>query len=149
MIGQALGAQDAARARRCGHEGVVQCGLLTALVGAAFVVFATPLCALLNKDADVIALAAPVLMLSGAFQPLLAASIVYQGALRGAGDTVFPLVFSIVGLLLIRVPGGYLIGVWLGYGLFGAWVAVCIDMLIRAAMAFARFTRGRWTALKI
>jgi len=149
MIGQALGAQDAARARRCGHEGVVQCGLLTALVGLMFVVFAAPLCGLLNKDPQVIALAAPVLVLSGIFQPLLSTSIVYQGALRGAGDTVFPLIFSIVGLAIIRVPGGYLLGVMLGGGLFGAWIAVCVDMAIRALMALVRFTWGRWTSLRI
>jgi putative MATE family efflux protein len=149
MIGQALGAQDAPRARRCGHEGVVQCGLLTALVGLMFVIFAAPLCGLLNKDVDVIALAVPVLMLSGFFQPLLSTSIVYQGSLRGAGDTVFPLVFSTIGLLLIRVPFGYLLGITLGGGLFGAWIAICVDTAIRAAMALIRFSRGRWTELRI
>lgn len=149
MIGQALGAGEPARARRCGHEGVVQCGLLTALVGLAFVLFASTLCGLLNKDPQVIALAAPVLMLSGAFQPLLSTNIVYQGALRGAGDTVFPMIFSIVGLVGIRVPGGYLLGVMLGGGLFGAWIAVCIDIVVRSTMSFTRFTRGRWTALRI
>jgi len=149
MIGQALGAKNPTRARRCGHEGVVQCGLLTTAVGLMFVVFAQPLCGLLNKDSQVIALAAPVLMLAGFFQPLLSTSIVYQGSLRGAGDTVYPLMFSLVGLLLIRVPGAYLLGVTLGHGLLGAWVAVGVDTVLRALMAFTRFNRGRWTLLRI
>jgi len=149
MIGQALGAGDPARARRCGHEGVVQCGLLTAGVGLGFLLFATPLCGLLNKDPQVIALAAPVLMLAGAFQPLLSTNIVYIGSLRGAGDTIFPMIFSIVGLVCIRVPGGYLLGVALHHGLFGAWCAVCADIVVRTTLSFTRFTRGRWTALRI
>jgi MATE family multidrug resistance protein len=149
MIGQALGARSPDRARRCGHEGVLQCALLTALVGLCFVMFAGPIIGLLNKDAQVIALATPVLMLVGFFQPVLSSSIVYQGSLRGAGDTVFPMLFTVVGLAVVRVPLGYLFGITLGWGLFGAWIAVCADLFVRMTFAFIRFARGRWITREI
>ncbi len=149
MIGQALGARLPERAKRCGHEGALQCGLLTAFVGAGFVLFALPLCSLLNKDVSVLAIAVPVLTLTGFFQPLLAAAIVYLGSLRGAGDTIYPMAISAVALATVRVPFGYLIGIVLGGGLLGAWYAVVADMVLRFLLGFVRFTRGRWTTKQI
>jgi Na+-driven multidrug efflux pump len=111
--------------------------------------FAGPIIGLLNKDAQVIALATPVLMLVGFFQPVLSSSIVYQGSLRGAGDTVFPMLFTVVGLAVVRVPLGYLFGITLGWGLFGAWIAVCADLFVRMTFAFIRFARGRWITREI
>jgi MATE family multidrug resistance protein len=149
MIGQALGANLPQRARRCGHEGVLQCGLLTAGVGLLFVLLSTPICGLMNGHPDVVALAGPILMLVGFFQPVLATTIVYIGGLRGAGDTVYPLVINACGLALIRIPGGYFFGITLGWGLFGAWIAVYIDLVVRAALSGARFARGRWVQTRV
>jgi putative MATE family efflux protein len=149
MIGQSLGAGLPKRAKQAGHEGVFQCGLLTALVGAMFVIFAPFFCGLLNKDPQVIATAAPILMFAGLFQPVLAAAIVYLGSLRGAGDTVYPLIFTAVGLGLVRLPMAYLLGITLGYGLLGAWIAVFGDLVLRMVFALVRFSRGKWVAVRV
>jgi Na+-driven multidrug efflux pump len=149
MIGQALGAGLPGRAKACGHEGAFQCGVLTGLVGIAFELFAVPLCALINKDPEVIMHAAPVLVMAGACQSALALSIVYMGSLRGAGDTVYPLIMTATSLILIRLPFGYLLGIAWGLGLFGAWIAVCGDMLFRMTLALGRYQRGRWLATQV
>jgi Na+-driven multidrug efflux pump len=103
----------------------------------------------MNGHPDVVALAGPILMLVGFFQPVLATTIVYIGGLRGAGDTVYPLVINACGLALIRIPGGYFFGITLGWGLFGAWIAVYIDLVVRAALSGARFARGRWVQTRV
>jgi putative MATE family efflux protein len=149
MIGQALGAGLPHRAKQSGHEGAFQCGLLTAVVGAMFVIFAPAFCGIVNKDPQVIATAAPVLMLAGMFQPILSSAIVYLGCLRGAGDTIYPLGFTTLGLGLIRLPLAYLLGITQGYGLFGAWIAVCGDIVFRMIMALVRFARGKWAEIRV
>jgi Na+-driven multidrug efflux pump len=85
----------------------------------------------------------------GAFEPVLALTIVYMGALRGAGDTVFPLFFTAFGLALVRLPVSYLLALYLGWGLRGAWLGVSADLLVRMTLAWTRFRRGRWVATKV
>ncbi len=149
MIGQALGANIPKRAIRSGHEGAMQCCMLTTVSGILFIVFARQICGLMHKDPDVIEIATPVLMLAGAAQPILALGMVYAGALRGAGDTLYPLIYTTCGLGLMRLPFGYFFGLTLGWGLFGAWIAVAGDMVIRMLLVATRFRRGKWVALQV
>lgn len=149
MIGQALGANMPKRAIRSGHEGAMQCCMLTAISGTLFVIFARQICGLMHKDPAVIDIATPVLVIAGLAQPVLALCMVYAGALRGAGDTVYPLIYNVCGIGLIRLPFGYLFGLYMGWGLFGAWIAVAADMVARMLMMAIRFRRGKWVTLQV
>jgi len=149
MIGQALGADRPRRAKRSGHEGALQCGVLTAVIGVFFVLFARPICQLMHADSQVVDLASRALILAGIFQPALALAIVYTGSLRGAGDTVHPMLYTAISLALVRIPGGILLALILDMGLIGAWIAICADMVLRMAMALGRFQRGRWLATRV
>ena len=64
-------------------------------------------------------------------QPLQATSIVLASALRGAGDTRATLVVTFVGIWVVRVGVGYLLGIMLGLGLFGMWLAWYGDFIAR------------------
>ena len=70
--------------------------------------------------------------------------IVYMNALRGAGETRFPLMFTIIGVFGVRIPVAYLCGVVYQGGLVGAWTGMCADLGLRAALAAWQFSRGRW-----
>jgi len=83
------------------------------------------------------------------FQPLMVISIVYIGALRGAGDTRYPLLISFVGSLLIRVPIGYLCGIVLDGGYLGAWMGMFADMIWRAVAAAIRYMGGAWLKTRV
>jgi hypothetical protein len=84
-------------------------------------VLALALGALMSQDPAVRAVGAPAFRLGAFVHPFLCAAIVYNGALRGAGDARFPMIFSLIGGILIRTPLAYLGGVILGSGLIGAW----------------------------
>ena len=149
MIGQALGADTPRRARRTGHEAAAQCVLLSVVIGALFYCGAQLIFSCMYIDADVRATGVLPLRVAAVFQPMLAAGIVYVGALRGAGDTRAPLAITLASLLLIRFPLGYLFGFVLGYGLIGMWVGICGDMTVRALLVFAVYVRGRWLKLVV
>ncbi|HUU83123.1 MAG TPA: MATE family efflux transporter [Phycisphaerae bacterium] len=144
MIGQNLGAEKPVRARRSGQEAALQCGLLALLVAVGFFFGARLLFALMHHDTLVHEVGVGPFRILAWFQPLLAICIVFTGALRGAGDTRFPLLINFVGVTLLRLPLAWWLGVVLGWGLYGAWLAMCADFTLRAALAAARFARGRW-----
>jgi Na+-driven multidrug efflux pump len=93
--------------------------------------------------------------------PPLSAIIVFTGALRGAGDTRFPILLTWIGFLVIRMPLAYLLtrsvidlgalGTISGFnqGLMGAWVAMFVDLLVRGILFFWRFLSGRWKAVRV
>lgn len=148
MTGQSLGAGNPARAKRAGHEGVLQCGLLSLGIGAFFFFGADWIYENMSVDPLVRAAGAGPFRLLAVFQPCMAVSIVYIGGLRGAGDTRSPLAITVVGVL-IRLCLGYHLGITCGLGLVGAWTGMMGDMLWRAVAATIRYARGNWLATRI
>ena len=148
MIGQSLGAENAARANRAGHEAVLQCGLLSIAVALGFFFGASGIYHLMSADELVRQEGVYPFRILALLQPTLVISIVYVGGLRGAGDTRSPLLITLIGVL-IRLPIGAFFGLYLGGGLLGAWIGMFAEMIWRAAGATFFFVRGRWRKKRV
>jgi putative MATE family efflux protein len=164
LVGQNLGARDPARAARCGWTAFKIGGAVMITMGACFVLLAVPMFRLFCHEAGtqpVIDAGVPVLRLIAVAMPALAGQIILTSALRGAGDTRIPVLISWFGFLGVRIPLAYLLtrravdlgwlGVVPGYdlGLFGAWVAMCVDIWVRGLLVTARFASGRWKTIEV
>lgn len=64
--------------------------------------------------------------------------------LRAANDVKFPMWVSIISMWVCRVILSYVIGQFLGWGVFGIWVAMTIDWLLRAVLFSIRYRKGTW-----
>lgn len=145
LVGQNLGAGRPKAAVAIGHEAARQCALVGAVMMVLLFAAAEPIYDLLHEEPAVGAVGAPAMRLLALFQIPVVLSIVYIQALRGAGDTRWPLLISCIGILVVRLPLAYLCGIVLDGGLVGAWAGMCGDQVIRAGLAFHRFASGRWT----
>ena len=108
MAGQYLGARDLVRAR---SSVVMACVVATAVMvvaGIVFYVAATPLASFFLKAArrEVIPLAAELLRVVAFAMAPLALVMVLVGALRGAGDTRWPLALNLLGIVLLPRAAG-------------------------------------------
>jgi len=103
-----------------------------------------------------------ILWIVAAGLPFLAVSSVLGGALRGAGDTTWPLLITLIGFLLIRLPGAYYLAwdeisiPWFnltfpgcGLGLFGAWIAMLADVIVRMLLVVGRYLHGAWKKIEV
>ena len=72
-----------------------------------------------------------------------------MGCLRGAGDTAYTAMASMVSVTLIRTAGSYIFGYMLGWGIFGIWLGVLADQISRFIFASVRFKAGKWVQIKI
>ncbi len=149
MIGQSLGAGDRDRARRVGHEAVLQCGILSVVIALLFFFGAEGIYKLMHTDPKVHEVGVGPFRVVALMQPLLVLSIVYVYALRGAGDTRYPLFITFVGSILLRIPLGYFFGIVLEGGLLGAWIGMFADMFWRAGAASIRYARGKWVDIRV
>ncbi len=149
IVGQSLGARDHKRAIGAGHEAVLQCGVLAVVLTALYFLGADLIFAVMQEDSLVNFVGPPAMRLLAFYQVFLTTSIVYVGALRGAGDTRFPVLLTIVSVGCVRLPLGYLGGYVLEWGLMGAWMGMCGDMTVRAVLAALRFGHGKWLHTKV
>ncbi len=149
LVGQSLGAQDPARAERSAIQAMKSGMVWMVLMGVGFFFGRGFLVGMYTTDANVQRLGEMCLIFIAFAQPLQCTSIVLASALRGAGDTRATLVFTFIGIWVVRVAFGYLIGIVLGVGLFGMWLAWYADFLARAVLIVMRFRAGRWKALRV
>ncbi len=153
LVGQNLGAGRPEAAVRGGWT-AFRLGLLTmTAMGVIFYVLAEPMFAVFNPRAGqhaVIDAGVPVLRLVAFAMPPLASCIVFTAALRGAGDTRVPVLFTWLGFFVVRIPLAYLLTrPEYGLGLFGAWLAMMADIVVRGAFFLWRFAGGRWKSIHV
>ncbi len=147
-VGQQLGANDPDGAMHSGWRALSLSVAIMAVLGASIVLFARPIARFMIDDPEVVRLTVVFIYILGAMQPLMAIEFTLGGALRGAGDTRFPLLTTITGLVIVR---GTMAGVFLWLGLSVEWIfaALIVDYIVKAAMLVARFRRGRWKSIQI
>jgi len=144
IVGQSLGAGEKSRAVRSGHEAALQCSLMGVAISLAFYFGAGAIYSLMHRDPAVAVAGVPAFELAAFFQIPLVIAIVYVHALRGAGETRFPLVVTVVSVFLVRLPIAYVCAITLDGGLYGAWIGMCADMAVRCVLIAGRYTMGRW-----
>lgn len=149
LIGYNLGARQPKLAKDSGYMAAKLAAVFMSLVGMLFFFFSYQLAGLFTEDAAVRLAAGECLQIMAFSQPFLAYVMVLAGALRGAGDTKYVMVVTLIGTWGSRVVMGWFLGIFLGLGLKGVWLAMILDNLIRAAMMILRYQRGKWQKIKL
>lgn len=145
FVGQSMGAGSAKQAQRYVKE-LSKWSIIMTLCTASFLVFTPRLVfGLLSNEREVINLGAYYLILMGIAQIPQQLSGVFNGALRGAGDTKAPMVIGALGLWGIRLPLAFYLA-RMGHGIIGVWIAMTIDLFFRFSLSFFRYRRGKWQA---
>ena len=75
--------------------------------------------------------------------------VIYMGCLRGAGDTGYTALASIISVTVIRTAFSYLFGYTLGFGINGVWMGILADQISRFIFGSIRFKQGKWTRIII
>ncbi len=148
LVGQGLGAGDPHFSRKAGWESTGMAMVLMTAMGLLFIVFAHWIAALFIDDKQVIANTVQFMYALAAAQPLMAIDWTITGALRGAGDSRFPLYGSLAGFygmrlfltILIWYQGGNIIWIW--------W-SLLADYVVRSAVKVRRFQTGKWATIEV
>jgi putative MATE family efflux protein len=144
LVGQALGARDPEGAQRAGWRAVQLALVVSIVLGAAFAAGRVPLARLFTSDAGVIAELGPFMLVLALAQPLMGMHFTLGGALRGAGDTVTPLMAATLGNWALRVPLAFFCATVLETPVIWLWCALVFDHLARALWMLVAFQRGSW-----
>jgi MATE family multidrug resistance protein len=143
LVGHAMGADDPAAASRAGWRAVRFALGVSSVLGVAFALGRAPLARVFTDDTQVIGELGPFMLTLALAQPLLGYHFTLSGALRGAGDTVSPLVAATVGNWAFRVPLA-LVFQHLGLDVTWMWLALVCDHAARASWVSFAYLRGGW-----
>jgi putative MATE family efflux protein len=150
LVGQNLGAGLPEVAQRAGRQAFLAGGSVMAAMGLVFLAAGEQLIAVFAPDQPgVIADGGAALRLACVGQLGQAATFIFCGALRGAGDTRYPLAVTLTGQLLVRLPLSWVFAVQMQMGLTGAWLAMVADNSVRGVLAWLRFRGGGWKGVKV
>lgn len=147
LVGQAIGAQ-----RKDEVPGVVKLTAKATItwqvsVGLLCVLFPSVLIAPFARGeggAEVAEMGAKMLMVSAGWQVFDAIGMTVAEALRGAGDTFFPMMARIALAWLVFAPGSYVAVRYLHWGYVGAMVWLVAYLAMLALVVFLRFRYGAW-----
>ena len=142
FVGQNLGAGREDRARQGVRITVTLAVVWTVLSSAAVVWLSDPLSRIFSPDPAVIAASARYLQCVMPPYVLFSTLFVLNSAMRGAGDSVYPMVNVVASVILLRVPFLYLLAdrfgpdyMYWSYGI--GWAVAC-------ALSVYHYVSGKW-----
>jgi putative MATE family efflux protein len=142
FVGQNVGAGRLERVRRGFLSTLWMSGGLALATSALVILFRAPLIRLFNADAGVAALGARYLALVAGGYVLFSTMFITGGLLRGAGDTLTPMLATLIGLWVVRVPAATLLSRRLGTD--GIWLATPVGWAAGMILLLSWYFGGRW-----
>jgi Na+-driven multidrug efflux pump len=147
LVGQQLGAGRPERAMATGWRSLRMA--LAAMVSLAIIMawYAEELATFMISDPEVIALTVVFISVICLAMPMMACDFALAGALRGAGDTRFPLLATFIGIIF-----GRLIPAWLctrlGLSVYWIFGVMALDYSLKAVLLVYRYRSRKWLDLR-
>ncbi len=142
FVGQNIGAHKMERVNT-GLIATLKMSSIVSLAVSAFVLLgATFLMNLFTNDTEVIRIGREYLLIVGGFYVVFSAMFTISGVMRGAGDTLIPMFFSLISLWFIRIPGAWILSDH--FGEIGIWWSMPIGWLVGLILSFAYYLTGNW-----
>lgn len=149
MVGQNLGAGHPDRAQRAAWLATAMDAVIMLVCALGLTLFAAPLVRMFDRNPEVVRMGADYLRITSFFHVFAALSIVLGRALQGAGDTLAPMVTTIIGLWGIQVPLAIFMAHHMVPATHGIWWSVAITLTVNGLMVGGWFMTNRWKRAKV
>ena len=154
VVGQHQGARNTPAAERAGGTAVRMGLLYMTLIGLTFIFLPHVYFDLFNPKnatftpAELLGIGRTMLIMVTLWGFFDSISIILCGALKGAGDTRFVMIYMALGGWLFFVPGSLVI-VWLGLGILALWAWLALYVCLFAVGVVIRWRGGHWKHIRL
>ena len=143
FVGQNVGAGNWDRAKRGVRCAMGMATVVTVIILIPLMIFARPLCALFNQEAEVLFYGSYFIRLISPFYLVANFNQIYTGALRGAGDAKVPMVIMLGSFVVFRQ-----IYLFVTYRLVGTLLPVAlgypVGWVLCSILLFFYYRSGKW-----
>lgn len=144
ITGHLVGAGEMDKAYKSGMRAYKYSMIITVVACTVGVLLRIPIVDIFTDDPTVIVLGAGILLIDWFLELGRTTNIVVIACLRGAGDVYFPTICAIFSMWLVSVLGAYIFAVVLQMGIYGLWIALALDEILRGVLMVWRFKGGKW-----
>ncbi|MFC2119122.1 MATE family efflux transporter [Bacteroidota bacterium] len=142
FIGQNIGAGKLYRVKR----GYISTLIMTLVISSFFTIimvfFGRPLMSIFTPDLEVINIGVEYLIIVSSFYLIFTALFITLSVFRGAGDTLAPMIITLIALWLIRIPISYFLSEKIGTN--GIWWGIPISWGSGLLIAVVYYFTGIW-----
>ena len=149
LVGQNLGAKRPDKAKIYGKTGQRMAFIVSTVLFFVFILARKQIIMLFNSEEHIVSLGGMIMIIIAFTTHAQTSQTVYNGCLRGAGDTKFVALISFISIALIRPGLAWILCFPANLGLKGAWIALFADQTMRYILGKKRFDSGKWTKIKI
>lgn len=149
LIGRSLGEKKPERAKEFGSACQMIGGIISVSLAVIYFFGARFLMSLFFKEAEIVNIGIGIMRIIIITVLFQLRQVIYMGCLRGAGDTLYTAIASMISVTIIRTAVSYFCGYTLGWGIAGIWLGVLGDQLSRYIFAAVRFKAGKWVKIQI
>ena len=142
FVGQNIGAGKLHRVSSGLKATLLYTNIIAVVVGIIMVVFAKNLMSAFTDSEPVIAVGVEYLQITGMFYTLFSSMFVIFGVIRGAGDTIMPMIFTFISLWVFRLPIAYYLAQI--FGPVAIWWCAPIAWFIGLTLSIIYYKSGRW-----
>lgn len=148
LVGQQLGAGQVELAVLAVTRSLRMCLGAMIILSVMLAWFAEDLARFMIDDPEAIHLTVVFMYIIALAQPFMAFEFTLGGALRGAGDTRFPLIATLCGIFLGRlIPASIFLS--LGLSVYWIFAVMLSDYVIKAVLLLRRFRSRKWLDIKL
>lgn len=140
-VGHAIGAGDKAQAGRAGYMAIALGAGFMALMACCFLLFPRAILSIWSHNRQVLALGVRIFVLVAAFEIFDGVQAVTTGALRGMGETRFPMWMNLGAYWAFGLPLGGVLCFVLGWQLVGLWTGLTVALISLALLLLLRWRR--------
>ena len=142
FVGQNMGAGKIDRVKTGLWRTLFMTSAVSATMTVIIILFKYPLMRLFTEDAEVIRIGGEYLTIVTSFYLIFTTMFVFNGVMRGAGDTIIPMFITLFALWVIRIPAAYLLSNRLGET--GIWWAIPAGWSAGMILAVLYYRVGNW-----
>ena len=149
LAGQNLGAGQPGRAEKGGWLAALVALALMTVFSLGLLLGAESIVTIFNREAGLVEMGSKFIRIATAGYFLIGFVIVLQFCISGAGDTVPPMVISLLMMWLIQLPLAYVLPRYTGLGVYGIRWAMVISIGVGTVAYTIYFKLGRWKRKKV
>lgn len=144
LIGYKAGARDFDGAYHQLLKSLRYSLIMTMAIAIVVALFREPLMSFFTKDQEIVSLGGILLLLCLILEPGRTFNLVVINSLRATGDANISLIMGFISMWGISVPLAYFLGIHLGFGLPGIWIAFIVDEWFRGITMYFRWRSRVW-----
>ncbi|MFT3786944.1 MAG: MATE family efflux transporter [Tepidisphaeraceae bacterium] len=150
LVGRYIGRKRLDLAAKVTHVGFVMAGTYMLLCGLIQYFFGRELMAVFTHEKHIQDIGVHILVFMGVYQILDATYVVYNGGLRGAGDTRVPAIVMIALNWVLVVAGSFAVARYApSWGASGPYSVLCLYGVLLGVFMYLRFMFGPWRKIDL